>query len=614
LIERLTGIHPDRLREEQEREMTIDLGFAWMTLPGGEEIGIIDVPGHRDFIENMLAGVGGIDAALFVIAGDEGVMPQTREHLAILDLLEVPHCIVALTKIDLVEDREWLQLVKDDAETLFKETRFRGAEIVEVSAISGEGIDDLKNAIERTLVASTPRLDLGRPRLPIDRAFTIAGFGTVVTGTLIDGHLEIGNEILVLPAGLKGRIRGLQTHKTQVEKAIPGSRVAANLASVDVNRVVRGDVVCIKGDFEQTNILDASVRLLRDAPGVMKHNQQVKVFLGTAQRVARVRLLGTERLSPGEEGWIQLVFEDPVIAARGDRFILRRPSPGATIGGGRVADAHPVRRYRRMDPDSIKRLEGLMAGGSDEILRQTILECGIIPIKEAVSRAGLDREQAKEGLGKLIEKGEIISMEEGNIDVDEETLVIERSTLRAWLGKMTRELERFHTQYPLRPGMPREELKSRMKIGSRDYSLLLEHAVKEESVQIEGYRVRNFQHEPRLNDVQTKNWEELKERFQTSGYAPPSVKECIQSVGEEVMGYLLSQGELIKLSESVVFEVNDYRKMVDAIRDTLSVKDELTVAEVRDIFGTSRKYALALMEHLDEIGVTKREGDGHRLA
>ena len=614
LIERLTGIHPDRLREEQEREMTIDLGFAWMNLPHGEEIGIIDVPGHRDFIENMLAGIGGIDAALFVVAADEGVMPQTREHLAILDLLEVPRCVVALTKIDLVEDPAWLKLVREDVETVFKKTRFEGSEIVNVSALSGEGILDLVEAIERTIGTAEVRRDIGRPRLPIDRAFTMAGFGTVVTGTLIDGWLQIGDEILVLPEGLKGRIRGMQTHKTKVERAIPGSRVAANLAGVDANRVERGDVVCRKGDFEATKLVDASVRMLRVAPGAMKHNQQVKIYLGAAQRMARVRLLGAERLAPGENGWIQLVLEDPVIAARGDRFILRRPSPGATIGGGRVADPHPARRYRRKDPESLARLKDLMTGSSAEILQQTLKGHGIISIKEAISRAGLDIQQAESGLQELVKTDMLISMEEGDIDVDSETMVIERTILANWLEKMTREIEHFHAQYPLRQGIPREELKSRMKADARSFALLLEYASNEEIVKIDGYRVRSTNYAPRLNKEQTESWKRLKQRFDASKHTPPSIKDCLDAVDEEVMGYLLNQGKLVKVSDAVVFDEDTYREMVGVIRSKLKERDELTVAEVRDFFGTSRKYALALMEHLNEEGVTVRVGDGHRLA
>ncbi len=614
LIERMTGMHPDRLREEQEREMTIDLGFAWMKLPRGEEIGIIDVPGHRDFIENMLAGIGGIDAALFVVAADEGIMPQTKEHLAILDLLEVSKCVIALTKIDLVEDPAWLKMVREDVETIFKETRFSGAEIVNVSAISGEGVQNLVETIERTLGESETRKDIGRPRLPIDRAFTIAGFGTVVTGTLMDGRLQIGDEINVLPKGLKGRIRGLQTHKTKVESAIPGSRVAANLSGVDVNRVERGDVVCKKGDFETTKLVDASVRMLSDAPSAMKHNQQVKIYLGAAQRMARVRLLGTDRLATGESGWIQLVLKDPVIAARGDRFILRRPSPGATIGGGRIADPHPLRKYRRMDPEILSRLQGLMAGDSAEILQQTIKGHGIITIKDAISLAGLDRAQARNGLEELIKAGILISEEAEDIDVSDESLVIERTTLTAWLEKMARELYHFHQQYPLRDGMPREELKSRMKIESRAFTFLLEYAVVKEVVAIDGYRVRNSDHSARLTKDQAVTWQKLEERFQASKYSPPSTKECIDVVGEEVMGYLLSQGKLVKVSEVVVFDESTYREMVANIKEKLKEKDELTVAEVRDFFKTSRKYALAMMEHLNEEGVTVRKGDGHRLA
>jgi len=330
LVLALTGINPDRLREEQERQMTIDLGFAWMTLPAGEEVGIIDVPGHRDFIENMLAGVGGIDAALLVIAADEGVMPQTREHLAILDLLQVHRSVVALAKIDLVHEPHWLDLVREEIEQLLEHSGLSGSPIVPVSSTTGEGLEQLKHSLEQVLSAAAPRPDLGRPRLPVDRAFSIAGFGTVVTGTLVDGALEVGQEVQVLPGGQRARVRGLQTHKSPVQSAVVGSRVAANLTGIEVRQIRRGDVL-VQPDSEQaTTRLDVRFRLLADAPQRIRHNQAAKLFLGAAQRGARVRLLGAQELSPGDQGWLQLELEEPVVARRGDHYILRRASPSAT--------------------------------------------------------------------------------------------------------------------------------------------------------------------------------------------------------------------------------------------------------------------------------------------
>ncbi|MGD2079391.1 MAG: selenocysteine-specific translation elongation factor, partial [Chloroflexota bacterium] len=372
LVEALTGIDPDRLKEEKERAMTIDLGFAWM--PQGEDqpaISIVDVPGHRDFIENMLAGVGGIDLAMLVIAADEGVMPQTQEHLAILDLLQIPGGIVVLTKIDLVEDPEWLELVTLDVIDTLSGTVLADAPVVQVSAVTGEGMEELRGCLIEALQNTPSRLDLGRPRLPIDRVFTLSGFGTIVTGTLIDGSFSIGEQVIIRPGGNKGRIRGLQTHGADIETARPGNRVAVNLTGLPKEALERGAVVTIPGSPEATLLCDVSYRHLVDARIPLKHNMDVKVFVGAAETIARTRVLGQKGIAPGEKGWLQLALRQPIAVNRGDHFILRRPSPASTIGGGIVLDPHPGRRHRRFRAEVISRLQTLEAGEPDDLLLQT---------------------------------------------------------------------------------------------------------------------------------------------------------------------------------------------------------------------------------------------------
>jgi selenocysteine-specific elongation factor len=402
LVQALTGTHPDRLKEEREREMTIDLGFAWLTLPNGEDVGIVDVPGHRDFIENMLAGVGGIDAALFVVAADEGVMPQTREHLSILDILQIQGGVVVLTKIDMIDDSEngrseWLDLVEDDLRKVLHGTVLGDAPILRVSARTGEGIPELLNALEGNLSERPPRPNLGRPRLPIDRVFTIAGFGTVVTGTLTDGHLAVGDEIQILPTDLKGRVRGLQTHKRKEELAVAGSRTAVNVSGINVDQIHRGDMLVLPGHYTTTRRLDIRFRLLPDASAPLLHNTETKMFIGAAEVLARVRLLGTEALLPGEEGWLQVELNRPVVAIRGDRYILRRPSPGETLGGGYVVDPHPKRRHRRFSEDLLLRLETLAKGTPEEVLLQTLLSLGAAPLQEVILQSNLDEATAQKG-------------------------------------------------------------------------------------------------------------------------------------------------------------------------------------------------------------------------
>ncbi|MEJ2733589.1 MAG: selenocysteine-specific translation elongation factor [Anaerolineae bacterium] len=338
LVHALTGIDPDRLKEEKEREMTIDLGFAWLTLPSGERVGIVDVPGHKDFIKNMLAGVGGIDAALFVVAADEGVMPQTREHLAILDLLQVRGGIVALTKTDMAEDEDWLELVEADLLEVLEGTVLDGAPVVRCSARTGEGLEELLAELDRYLATSAPRRDRNRPRLPVDRVFTIPGFGTVVTGTLSEGTLASGQEVELQPSGLKARIRGLQTHKQKIEQAVPGSRVAINLTGVSKELVQRGDVVTTPGWLVPTTLVDCQLRYLPDAPVPLKHNATVDFFSGAAETQAQVRLLGTRVLAPGDDGWVQLRLKEPV--AR--QSLPWSPAPPFSARGDRPAgDAGP---------------------------------------------------------------------------------------------------------------------------------------------------------------------------------------------------------------------------------------------------------------------------------
>ncbi|MBF8256993.1 MAG: selB, partial [Anaerolineales bacterium] len=423
LVEALTGTHPDRLREEREREMTIDLGFAWMTLDDGTEVGIVDVPGHRDFIDNMLAGAGGFQAAILVVAVDEGVMPQTREHLAILDLLEVPRLVVALTKIDTLEDAEWAQLVEDDVRRCLAPTAYAAAPVVLVSARTGEGLAALRESLASELRQVPGPRDLERPRLPVDRAFVMSGFGTVVTGTLLDGSLSIGDEVVMQPGGEHGRIRGLQTHRRAVERAAPGSRVAANIAGLDVHQVERGDVLCLPGGYQPTRRIDSYVRLLTDAPAPLRHGQSLKVHLGTADVVAKIRLLDRDEILPGESGWAQLVLAKAVIAAEMDRFILRRPTPPATLGGGLVVAALAERAHRRRDARVLSALEQLRLGRPADRVLVGLSEAGPVRVEEAGKAAGLTPAQIGEAMAELVSDGRVVEIAEGGDSVGESVYV-----------------------------------------------------------------------------------------------------------------------------------------------------------------------------------------------
>ena len=615
LVEALTGIHPDRLKEEREREMTIDLGFGWMELPSGEEVGIVDVPGHRDFIENMLAGVGGIDAALFVVAADEGVMPQTREHLAILDTLQIQGGVVALTKTDMVDDLDWLALVEEDVRQVLSGTTLENARIIRVSARKGEGIGELIQALSDCLAHRPPRPDLGRPRLPVDRVFSVAGFGTVVTGTLSDGKLQVGDEVEILPRGQGGRVRGLQTHKRKEEVAVPGSRTAVNISGISQEQVQRGDVLTHIGDYHPTRRIDVRFRLLSDVSKPLSHNHEVKLFIGAAEILARVRLLGSELMNPGEEGWLQLELREPVVAMRGDRYILRRPSPGETLGGGAVVDPHPKGRHKRFSQGLLDRLESLARGTPAEVLAQALLSLGAAPLRDVFAKASLEASDAAQAIEELSQSGEMVILEgiEGNLSIKSDSLVAGRDYWEALAARALQEVDNYHAANRLRRGLPREELKSKLKISPRLLNALVRKLVASQELEDSGLLVSRRGHAIRFTHQQERSVQGLFARFAASPYAPPSIKETQAEVGEDVYNALLDQGVFVPVSDEVVFRREDYERMVKEVRGLLERQATITAAQVRDHFDTSRRYVLALLEHLDSIGVTVREGDVRRL-
>jgi len=615
LVHALTGIDPDRLREEKEREMTIDLGFAWLTLPNGEPVGIVDVPGHRDFIENMLAGVGGIDAALFIVAADEGVMPQTREHLAILDLLGVGRGVVALTKVDVLgsmaESEEWVELVTADVSETLEGTALEGAPIVPVSARTGQGLEELLAALQEMLAQAEPRRDRGRPRLPVDRVFTISGFGTVVTGTLADGCFEVGQEVELLPQGLKARVRGLQTHKQKVERAVPGSRVAVNLSGVSKGDLQRGNVVTAPGWLRSTVLVDVQLRYLSSAQRPLRHNTQLKFFSGAAETLAHVRLLGQKTLPPGQTGWAQLRLQEPVALVKGDRFIVRLPSPPATVGGGIVVDPHPGRRHRRFHPKVLARLETLAQGSPAEILLQALERQGPTLARDLLPASGLG-ELAPDALAQLLDEDQAIALgaQTGvQRPVPGNQLLAARTWWSALTDRFSRTLASHHQKFPLRAGMGREALRSGLKLEAKVFNASMARAAIEGLIVEEGATVRLPSHAVQLGPDQQLRVDALLARFRRQPHSTPSFKESVAAVGEEVLGVLIARGDLMQASPEVLFLPESYEEMVARVRAHIEKAGSITLGQTRDLFETSRKYAQALLEHLDEAGVTKRVGD-----
>ena len=613
LVKALTGIDPDRLKEEKEREMTIDLGFAWLTLPSGAIVSIIDVPGHENFIRNMLAGIGGIDAALFVVAADEGVMPQTREHLDILDLLQLEDGLVAITKIDLVEDEEWLELVTDDVARLLEDTSLAGAEIVPVSAETGQGLANLVDELDQLLKRVPAKRDVGKPRLPIDRVFSIAGFGTIVTGTLIDGTLQVGQEVEILPSGLKSRIRGLQTHKEKIERTEPGGRVAVNLVGLNTDQLQRGDILTTPGWLKTSKLVDTRLRLLDSAPRPLRHNVEVEFYSGSAEIIARTRLLSDQMIDPAQEGWVQFRLAQPTALVRGDRFIIRQPSPSLTIGGGMVVDPNPQRRHRRFRPAVIERLEALSGGTPQEILIQSLEGMRPRQVRELLKDSGLVEDVAKETLRELLAQSQVLAL--GAVDITSRQALVESQYLMSSSG--WEELEKrihaflsdYHARYPLRSGMPREELKSRLNLPTRIFNAVVEHALTQGTITEEEGLMKLPVHEVKFSPEHQRQIDELLARFARDPYSTPSVADCEAAIGPGLLNVLLEQGRLIRVSENVLFLADTYAQMVARVVSHIESEGSITVAQVRDMFQASRKYALALMEHLDERRITKRVGD-----
>ena len=594
LIQALTGIDPDRLAEEKRRGMTIDLGFAYLTLPSGRLVGIVDVPGHARFIRNMLAGVHGLDAVLLVIAADEGVMPQTVEHLEIVHLLDISRGLVVLTKVDLVEP-DWLELVTAEVGERLADTSLAGAEVVPVSALSGEGLDLLRGKLDLLLDGTTARADRQRPRLPIDRVFTIGGFGTVVTGTLVDGFLKVGEELEAQPGGRRVRVRGLQQHDRKVEVAAPGSRVAANLVGVEKEDLRRGHVLVRPGTLASTRRVDAEVAVLAGAARPLRNGADLLLHTGTAEVAARAIVLDADELLPGSRGWVQLYLAEPIAAAAGDRFVLRQPSPSATIAGGRFADVNP-RRHPRNDASVPASLERRMAG---DVLQEELRK-----YPRGITEAAL----VKATLAPVADLAGVAGRRAGG-------WIFAPESWAALSGRSQALLEEYHRTHPLRGGMPREELKSRLGLAPAAFSVALVELARDGVLAEQGGELALPGHKVELDPAEGGPAQRLRELLGRAPFAPPSLPEALREAGAgpEVLRALAKRGEIVRLSEDVAFTRPAYESALELVRQIVAAEGGVTVARLRDAMGASRRPVLAFLEHLDAERVTRREGDVRTL-
>lgn len=616
LIRALTNIETDRLKEEKARGITIELGFAYFDLPSGRRAGIVDVPGHERFIKNMLAGASGIDVVILVVAADEGIMPQTVEHLNILSLLQTKKGIVAITKIDMVEP-EWLELMLDDIASQLQGTFLADAPIVPVSSLTREGIPQLIEKIEE-LTAEVPSRDDHLPfRYPIDRVFSITGFGTVVTGTLISGQVRVGDTVEVYPQNLETRVRSLQVHGQKVETAYAGQRVAMNLAGVQVSDLERGNVLAAPGLLRTTLMLDVRLELLADAEKPLANRERLRLYTGTSEVLCRAVLLDTEYLFPGETALVQLRLEEPVAVMTGDRFVVRTYSPMHTIGGGAILDAHPKKR-RRFRAEGIQELQLRETGGDLQILNQTLLNYSDqFPSESELFRlAGRPAEQLSVALETLQEEDIALS-----VVVDGVTHYLHAEYLQHLAQRASQAVLAYQKRFPLRPGVPKEELRSRIsrQAGPKLFNSLVTLIAGEANLEVRGGVVATQDWQVEFTGPYARMRERVLELLQASPHAPPDVNELADQLNEttervaELLAAMAKQGEIVRVTPELAFPTETVEQVRQLVVKWIKEQGSITLADLRTALDTSRKFALPLLEYFDAEKITKREGEGRVL-
>jgi len=616
LIKALTGRNTDRLKEEQERGISIELGFTYFDLPNGQRTGIIDVPGHEKFIRNMLAGVSGIDIVLLVVAADEGIMPQTVEHLAILDLVGVKNGFIVLTKSDMVE-KEWLEMVEEEVREAVKGTFLENSPIIPVSSITRSGIDEVINLIQEISLKLDDKNINDMPRLPIDRVFSISGFGTVVTGTLLAGKLHIGDEIEVFPKGVKARIRSLQVHDQDSKEAYGGQRVAINLAGIKKSDIRRGNVVAPVNSMKETMMIDAKVRILKTLSKPIENRTRLKLYLGTDEVLCRIILLDRDTLNPGEEAYVQLRLEEKTIAKMNDRFILRFYSPMFTIGGGEVLDTNPTKR-KRFDEDGLEDLVIKDEGDLSDVIEHSILDKGdrFLSIKELSMDISMHEEILLETVNDLISKEKVKIFK-----LSKDSYPVHIKKIKDLSKKIIEDLQNFHQKYPLRTGLPKEEIRSKYfnmakpKLAEE----LISYLVTNEDIK----QKKDLLYLPDFKIQYTDEQEKIKvliiNLFRESNFNPPKREDLSNLLMgknieiEEVILHLVMNGLLIKIGEDLYLLDESVSQAKDLLIEYIKNNNSISIGEYRDLLNANRKLSIALLEYFDGLKITKRDGEKRTL-
>ena len=596
LVNILSGIDPDRWQEEKDRGMTIDLGFAWFKLPSGNEVSIIDVPGHEKFVNHMLAGVGGVDLALMIIAADESIMPQTLEHFHILDLLGVSKSIIVLTKTDLV-DKEWLNLVEIELQEFLAGTNWKDSPIVPLSNRTKEGVNHLIHEIDKCLnIIDTPK-NIGLPKIYVDRSFSVKGFGTVVTGTLINGSVQVGDDLQIMPQGTMTKIRGIQTHQSSHEEINPGTRVALNLAGIDKNTISRGDLLVKPETTENTYVVDASFELLKEYPNELRHNLNVTFHVGSRELLAKLRLLEKGVPVPGKEHFIQFKFENPQPISKGERYVIR--SNMKTIGGGIILDLN-AKRHKRGDDNLIKKLASLKEGSVSAKIVNSLNEKNIMTFNALLRDLDIDFDELIEVIEALKKESKLIQLGD---DYIESEFILNQYRLEK-IKEIENCLILFHKEFPLRKGMSSQSLKINLGINEIIFTYLIEF-MKHKNISETSGIISLIDFVPELNNAQL---DFVKSMIEALNLNPFNV-EHITKFDDEILNFLLVENLLVKIDDEFIVTQEFFQTILYSVSDHIQINKSITVGEFRDLFNTSRKFALLILEHLDAKQVTKRVGD-----
>jgi selenocysteine-specific elongation factor len=609
LVKALTGIETDRLKEEKARGITIELGFAYLDLPSGQRLGIVDVPGHEKFVKNMVAGAAGIDLVVLVIAADEGVMPQTREHLDICRLLGVEQGLVVLTKADMV-DEEWLELVTDDVSEYLKGSFLDKAPILPVSSVKGDGIPELIAALDDMAGSLEEQPASGPFRLPVDRVFTMKGFGTVITGTAIGGSVDLGQELMIYPQGLTSKVRGLQVHNQEEQKARRGQRTAVNLQGLDKENIERGNVLATPGSLVPSLWLDLQVKVLEEAQRPIKHRAPIRFHAGSVEIMGRVHTLDRDELKPGEEAFCQVRLDEPVALMAGDRYVLRSYSPVHTIAGGVIMHPHPG-RHKRGRPEIIADLETLRSGEAAEkvaVMARLAGERGVTS-GELVRLVALSPKELDGLVNQMLSKQELVRFDK------EGGRLIAASVQAELMKKAIDMVSQFHGQQPLKPGMPREELKQRLgkNFEAKLFGHLLGKLTTGNQLVAEKDLLRLPQHKVRLAEDDAKLRQRFEQAYKDGGLAPPNLKDVIAGEdpkqAKQILGVMVNEGVLTRIKEDIYYHTPALQEIQRRLEEYLQANERMGAPQFKQLVGLSRKYIIPLLEYFDTKGVTMRLGD-----